>query len=256
VPAARTLCIVGLGLMGGSLALSLKQSAAEAGRPGALYTRIVAVNRSRGPLEAALALGAIDSGTTDLVEAVAGADAVVLATPVRTILNLLAPVGRAARAGTLILDLGSSKGEICRAMARLPDGLQPVGGHPLCGKETAGFGVAEPGLYREKAFVLCPLQRTDPSAVRMAEALVRAVGARPYIAAPEVHDRAVAAISHLPYVASVALTLAVEAEGDALAWDLAASGFRDTSRLSASDVDMMLDTLLTNRSAVLDWLDT
>ncbi len=244
-----TVCIIGLGLMGGSLALALR--AAE-GSTGPL--RIIGVSRNPATLDAARAAGALDVGTTDLAEGVGAADVVVLAAPVRAILRQIPEVGRHARPGALVLDLGSTKAAICAALADLPAGLQPIGGHPMCGKEAGGFAAAEAGLYRGKTFVLCPLPRTAAEAFDRAAALVRAIGARPVIADPAAHDRAAAAISHLPYAAAVALVNAVAAADDPLAWQLAASGFRDTSRLAASDVDMMLDILLTNRPAVLDWL--
>src|SRR5450759_547975 len=233
--------------MGGSLALAWR----AAGWPA----HIIAVNRSRPALTAALEAGAIDAGTTDLSEGVAAADVVVLATPVRTILRLLPEVGRQARPGAMIMDLGSSKQQICAALAALDEHLQVIGGHPLCGKETVGFGAADPGLYCDRPFVLCPLPRTSPASLRLAERLAVAAGARTLIADPLEHDRAVAAISHLPYALAAALTRSVARNGDSLAWSLAASGFRDTSRLAAADVDMMLDILLTNRAAVLDCSD-
>jgi prephenate dehydrogenase len=252
-----TLCIAGLGLMGGSLALALRQAAAgDDDAPSAFAPeRIVGVTRNPRTLAAALAAGAIDAGTTDLAEGVSAADVVVLATPVRAILRSLPEVGRAAKPGAVVLDMGSSKQEICAAMAALPAGVQPVGGHPMCGKEVAGFDAADAGLYRGRVFVLCPLERTAPEALAQAERLAAAVGARTLVMDPATHDRAVAAISHLPYAASVALVNAVDARGDAAAWRLAASGFRDTTRIAACDVEMMLDTLLTNRRAVLAWLD-
>jgi prephenate dehydrogenase len=236
--------IIGLGLMGGSLALALRSDA---------YW-VMGVSRNPATLKAARAAGAIDGGTTDLIEGIASADVIVLAAPVRTILRQLPEVGRHARSGALVLDLGSTKSAICAALADLPAGLQPVGGHPMCGKETAGFSAAEAALFRDKTFVLCPLPRTSEAALAQAQALVDAIGARVVVLDPAAHDRAVAAISHLPYAAAVALVNAVAAADDPLAWQLAASGFRDTSRLAVSDVDMMLDILLTNRPAVLEWL--
>jgi prephenate dehydrogenase len=252
---ALTVCIVGLGLMGGSLALALRSDASRSNVPAFRAKRILGVSRSAETLNAALAAGALDAGTTDLAAGVARADVIVLATPVRTILHLLPEVGRHARPGALVMDMGSSKAQICAAMADLPAGLEPVGSHPMCGKETAGFAAAEANLYRGRPFVLCPLQRTAPETLETARSLALAVGGRPMVVDPGMHDRAVAAISHLPYAAAATLVRAVDTSGDELAWALAASGFRDTTRVAASDVDMMLDTLLTNRVAVLDWLD-
>jgi prephenate dehydrogenase len=256
MPRRLTVCIIGLGLMGGSLALALRSRSTQ---DVALRNvqRVIGVSRNPDTLAAARRAGAIDAGTSDLAEGVREADLIVLATPARTILRQLPEVGRHARSGALVLDLGSTKSAICAAMAGLPEGLQPVGGHPMCGKEVAGFAAADADLFRGRTFVLCPLPRTAPDAVDLARALAKAIGARPTLLDPEVHDRAVAAISHLPYAAAVALVNAVEGV-DAIsetAWLLAASGFRDTSRLAASDVDMMLDVLLTNRGTVLDWLD-
>lgn len=245
-----TVCIVGLGLMGGSLALALRAAEEKFGP-----LRINGVSRNPATLDAARAAGAVDMATTDLAAGVAEADVIVLATPVRTILRLIPEVGRHARPGALVLDLGSTKAQICAALADLPAGLQPIGGHPMCGKEVGGFAAAEADLYRDKVFALCRLPRTAQEAFDRALALVTAVGARPVITDPVAHDRAAAAISHLPYAAAVALVNAEAAVGDPLARQLAASGFRDTTRLAASDVEMMLDILLTNRAAVLDWLD-
>jgi len=248
---AFTVCIIGLGLMGGSLSLALRSVESSTFN----VQRIIGVTRNRGTLEAAQLTGAIDAGTSDLAEGARDADVVVLATPARTILRQIPEIGRHARPGALILDLGSTKSAICAAMEVLPDGLQPVGGHPMCGKETAGFAAADAALFRGKIFVLCPLPRTAPQALNQAKALAEAIGACPVVLDPQAHDQAVAAISHLPYAAAVALVNAVAAGDNSLAWGLAASGFRDTSRVAASDVDMMLDVLLTNRTVVLDWLD-
>jgi prephenate dehydrogenase len=239
--------IAGLGLMGGSLALALKR----AGWP----REIMGVSRSADTLAAAQAMGAIDRACASLADGAREADIVVLATPVRALLGQLDEVGRHARPGTLVLDLGSAKNEVCAAMARLPDGLQPVGGHPMCGKETGGLASSDADLYTGKTFVLCPLPRTSSDALRTATALAEAAGSRVLVLDPAEHDRAVAAISHLPYLAAAALVNAVAAGNDPLAWSLAASGFRDTTRVASSDATMFLDILMTNRDAVLAWLE-
>jgi prephenate dehydrogenase len=196
--------------------------------------------------------GFIDVGTCDLAEGVEQADLIVLATPVRTILELIPQVGSLAPPGCLLMDLGSTKVRIVEAMEALPPHLQAVGGHPMCGKEASGLEAAEADLYQGATFVLTPLQRTSPEALTLAQELVETVGARSVLMDAERHDHLVAAVSHLPYLLSVGLVAAAEevAAEDELIWELAASGFRDTSRLAASDVTMMLDILLTNRQAV------
>ncbi len=245
--------IVGLGLMGGSLALALRD------RVGYLC----GVDRDEETLAQALRRGIVDWATADLAAGVRDAQVVILATPVRVILDLLPRLGGLLSPGCALLDLGSTKAAILQAMARLPSHLHPIGGHPMCGRERSGLAAAEATLYEGCTFVLIPLARTPPTALGLAQRLVQAVGARPLVmdgSAQEAglrHDRLVAAISHLPYALAVALAATAQEVGaaDPLLWALAASGFRDTSRLAGSDVTMMTDILLTNRGAVLEMLD-
>ena len=126
----------------------------------------------------------------------------------------------------------------------------------MCGEETSGLSMAEPTLYQDQVFVLSSLSRTAPEALELAKKLVTAIGARPLVLDAERHDRLVAAISHLPYMLAVSLVTAAEAlaNDDPLMWQLAASGFRDTSRVAAGNVRMMLDILVTNRGPILDAL--
>jgi prephenate dehydrogenase len=241
--------VLGLGLMGASLCMDLVQ--------GKLCREVRGVaRRTETVLEAFLA-GAVDLATNDPHTGVMGADIVILATPVRTIVDLLAEIGPYLWPGTVVIDMGSTKAEICAAMAQLPPGVQPVGGHPMCGKETAGFGAAESGLYYNAPWVLSPLERTSEEALCLATELAQAVGARPLVLAPARHDRLVATISHLPFLLASALVHAVAEVGaeDEMVWQLAAGGFRDTSRVAASDTRMFIDILLTNRQAVLAQVD-
>jgi prephenate dehydrogenase len=240
--------VVGLGLMGGSLAGALR---------GRCRT-VVGVARRTETIEAALTRGLVDQGTADLASGVGQADVVVLATPVRVILRLLDEIGPLLPDGCLLVDLGSTKAQIVARMAALPAHVQPLGGHPMCGREVSGIAAADPTLYRGHIFVLAPLPRTSQAALALGRALVEAVGARPLVLDPDRHDRLVATASHLPYLLACALVGAAEtaASTDPAVWEVAASGFRDTSRLAASDVTMMLDILLTNREAVVEALGT
>lgn len=244
--AQARVAVVGLGLMGGSLAAALATAGA--------CREVIGVARRWGTLELALDLRFIHRGTTQLEEGVRQADIVVLAVPVREILAQIPRIGPWLKPGCLLMDVGSTKRAICAAMAALPEGVQPVGGHPMCGKETSGLTVAEPTLYRDRVFVLSPLERTAPEAVDLAKELVVSVGAKPVLLDPERHDRLVAAISHLPYLLAVTLVRAAESLGqdDPLIWKLAAGGFRDTSRVAAGDLTMMLDILATNRGPILE----
>jgi prephenate dehydrogenase len=237
-------CIIGLGLMGGSLGMALRASRA--------CRRVTGVARQSSTCDLALAMGAVDEATMDALPAVRQADIVVLATPVRTIARQVATIGQHMAPGALLMDMGSTKSEIVREMEKLPAHVQVIGGHPMCGKERAGIAVAEATLYQGKVFCLAPLERTSPEALALAHELVRAVGARPLVIDSKRHDALVAVTSHLPYLMAAALTATASQSAaiDPLTWQLAASGFRDTSRLAGSDVEMMLDILLTNRGNV------
>lgn len=239
--------VVGLGLMGGSLAAALR------GRCGTL----TGVARRAVTVDAVLARGLVDRAATDLADGVRGADVVVLATPVRTIVRQIAEIGPLLPDGCLLMDLGSTKTQIVNAMARLPDHVQPLGGHPMCGKEGSGLDAADPTLYQNRTFILCPLPRTSEAALALADQLVGAIGARPLVIEAQRHDSLVATASHLPYLLACTLvaTAGTAASADPAVCQLLASGFRDTSRLASSDVTMMLDILLTNRHEVLNAVD-
>jgi prephenate dehydrogenase len=241
--------IVGLGLMGGSLALALR--AAKACR------EIIGVDVDEQTVAAALASGAIDRAepfSPDL-----DCDMIVLATPVRAILSLLEELSHSrlpSPPSTTVLDLGSTKAQIVQAMGELPPRFEPIGGHPMCGREVSGFSQADVNLYRDRTFVLTPPGYSSVQALALVYELVEAVGAVPLVMSADRHDTLVAVVSHLPYAVAVALMrVALDNPDDGL-WTLAASGFRDTSRLAASDVAMMTDILLTNRDAVLSALDS
>ncbi|MBN1978062.1 MAG: prephenate dehydrogenase/arogenate dehydrogenase family protein [Anaerolineae bacterium] len=240
--------IVGMGLMGASLAGGLRGKC----------RCVVGAARRAESIEIALARGFIDRGTTDLAEGVREADVVVLATPVRAILRQLPEIASLLPGGCLLMDLGSTKGRIAAEMAQLPGHIQPLGGHPMCGKEKSGIEVADPALYQGCTFILSPLERTSQEALALGRALAEGVGARPLILEPERQDFLVATVSHLPYLLACALVATADAttSQDPAAWEVVATGFRSTSRLAGSDVTMMIDILLTNREEVLRALDT
>jgi prephenate dehydrogenase len=242
-PHFHQLTIVGLGLMGGSIALALRSFA----------DTIVAVDPDPTAREYALQHRLVDQATDDLRSGVAEADAVVLCAPVRTIIQTVrGRIGAYLRSNTFLIDIGSTKEDICAAMGTLPVGIQAIGGHPMTGKEASGVQASDGELYRGRPFVLCPTRRTTPATRLRALSFVEALGAIPIEMDAHRHDRVVAAISHLPYLLSVSLvaTVAHEAEKDDSVWQLAAGGFRDMSRLAAQDLKMMNDILGTNRQAV------
>jgi prephenate dehydrogenase len=238
--AQARVAVVGLGLMGGSLALALRGHCQE----------LWGVDFDPAVMADACQRGIIDQPVD--FDGATSADVLVLAAPVRAILAQLAGLARrpAPARPPIVLDLGSTKTAIAAAMRQLPAGYAPLGGHPMCGKEVSGLGHAEADLFRDKVFILTPLERTPRWALSRVRELVHAIGARPIELMPERHDELAAAASHLPYLAATLLVRAAEGLGDDQVWEMAASGFRDTSRLAASDVTMMTDILLTNRRAI------
>jgi prephenate dehydrogenase len=238
------LAIVGVGLLGGSLA--------KAVRAHALAREIVGIGRNRDRVQAAVRDGALDRATTDVAAGVAGADRIVLAAPVLANEALLARVWQAAPSGALVTDVGSTKRGIVAAAERLAEGrpeVHFVGSHPMAGSERAGYAVARMDLFQGATVVLTPTEATDATAAKSIGELWSTLGARVVVLDPAVHDRAVAAISHLPHMAAWALVAAVVAfEPDAL--QIAARGFKDTTRIAASDPDVWRDILVDNREAV------
>jgi len=241
------LTVVGLGLMGGSFAGALR---------GQCKT-VVGVDRHPDVVQQALERGFIDEGTTDLAAGVRAADVVVLATPVRSIIKLVQSISPHLAEGCVLMDLGSTKADILQAMEALPAYIQPLGGHPMCGKEISGITAADAELYRDRTFILSPLSRTSADTLELGKALARAAGAVPLVVDGNRQDFLVGTLSHLPYLLACAMVSTADktTSADPLAWKIVAGGYRDTSRVAGSDVTMMVDILLTNRDEVLRVVD-
>jgi len=232
------LAIVGVGLLGGSVA--------KAARAHAVAREIVGVGRDLTRLRPALDDGTLDRAVTDVTDGVHGADRIVLAAPVLANETLLAQAWRAAAAGALLTDVGSTKRGIAAAAERLAAGradVQFVGSHPMAGSEQSGYAVARVDLFQGATVVVTPTEANEPSAVKSVGEFWAALGARVVTLDPDAHDRAVAAISHLPHMVAWA-----RFEPDALA--IAARGFKDTTRIAASDPAVWREILMANRPAV------
>jgi cyclohexadieny/prephenate dehydrogenase len=240
----RRLTVVGLGLLGGSLARGV--------RARGLAREIVAVGRPGGAGPAARAAGVVDHATTDLAAGVAGADLVVLATPVGTLAGLVRGAWPHLAPGSVLTDVGSVKRGIVEAADACPPrpGVAFVGGHPMAGSERSGFGAADADLFEGRLALLTPSERSTPEAVERLGALWAALGSEVRMLGVEAHDRGVAAISHLPHLAAYGLVRA--AEGEALA--LAGRGFTDTTRIAASAEGLWVDIFRENRAALLEAL--
>jgi prephenate dehydrogenase len=238
-----TVTVVGLGLMGGSLAGALRGKC----------QRVIGVDRDTPTSDRALELGFVDEVAQNLSAGLERADVVVLATPVRAIIDILGQIGPMLRPDTLVMDIGSTKTQVLAAMADLPANIQVLGGHPMCGKELSGIDAADPRLFEGRTFILSPLARTSDAALATGYALVRAVGAYPLEIEGDRQDYLVGTISHLPYLLACALVSTADAttSSDPLVWQILAGGYRDTSRVAGSDVTMMLDILMTNRDEVV-----
>ena len=232
--------ILGLGLMGGSLALALR----------GLCKALLAIDPDPVTRQFARQFRVVDYISANPAGIIPGADLIILAAPIRAILSTIEELPAYHAGNPVVLDVGSTKTGIMQALDALPSRFDPLGGHPMCGKETAGLGGADPVLYRGAAFAFTPLPRTSTRARSLAEQLARAVGARPLWLDPATHDGWVAATSHLPYLISTALSLATPDE----AAPLVGPGFRSATRLAASNPKMMLDILTTNRAAILQAL--
>jgi prephenate dehydrogenase len=239
----RRLAILGLGLLGGSVA--------KAARAEGLAREIVAVGRRRESLEPARQEGVVDRITADVAEGVAGCDFCVLATPVATLTSLLREVWRAVPDDAVVTDVGSTKGAIVRMAEALGRDrpLAFIGSHPMAGSEKSGYRVARPDLFKGALVILTPTDASVPSALARVRAFWEAVGARVTTFPPATHDRAVAAISHLPHLVADALVDAV-LRMDPRFLDVAAGGFRDTTRIAASSPSVWREIFQENRDAL------
>lgn len=241
---AERVCIVGLGLMGGSLAKALQ------GQVG----QLIGVDQHAATRQQVLAEGVVDRVTADFSAGVGAADLVILATPVLTILQQIEQLPEICPDGLMVIDLGSTKGAVGQKMAALPADFAAIGGHPMCGKEHAGYQAAEAGLFQGQTFVLARNDRTTAAVENLALQLVDCIGANPLFMDAETHDHIVAVTSHLPYLLSAELVSLAVDMADERVWPVSASGFRDSSRLAGSDPRMMRDILLTNKKAILEQL--
>ncbi|MBI5930308.1 MAG: prephenate dehydrogenase/arogenate dehydrogenase family protein [Chloroflexi bacterium] len=234
-----TLHIIGLGLMGGSLAMALRGH----------VNRITAQDANPANLEAALQSGVIDG-----VGGLEQADIVILAVPSDRIPLLIQQICTSGQLknGALVMDIGSTKGRICDTLDTLPKQVAAIGGHPMCGLAENGYRNAIPTLFKGARFVLCETVLTTPAAREVAEKLVTIIGARPLWMDRYRHDALTALTSHLPHVLSFALMrLAMEASAeDEALFQLAAGGFDGATRLARTEENMITGMFTTNAAQI------
>ncbi|HEC16370.1 MAG TPA: prephenate dehydrogenase/arogenate dehydrogenase family protein [Sedimenticola sp.] len=246
----RRLAVIGVGLIGGSLALALR----EAGAVG----EVVGCGRGRPNLDKAVELGVIDRYSHDVGEAVEGADMVFLAVPLGAMAQAFEAMRGHLAPDAVITDGGSTKGSVVedaiRAFGEAPPNLVP--GHPIAGTEHSGVEAAFPTLYRNRRVILTPLSKTDPGALARVDAMWRLCGAEVTHMEVEHHDEVLAATSHLPHMLAFSLVdaLAQMKENDEI-FRYAAGGFRDFTRIASSSPVMWRDICLANRKALGMMLD-
>ena len=244
-PPFRRVAIAGIGLIGGSIALAIRDRWPSA--------HIVGID-TPSVLTHARTSGAIDDGLPSMA-ALDAADLVVLAAPVRQNARLLTQLPERVAHEALLTDVGGTKRDIVGAARRLPPGARFIGGHPIGGAERGGFGFARRDLFENRPWILTPVPGTDAGALSALRSFVTALGARPVVMEPEEHDRVMAFVSHLPQLAASAL---MDTVGGAVARDglaVAGRGLADTTRLASSPADVWRDICATNADAISGALD-
>jgi prephenate dehydrogenase len=244
-PVFPRIAIVGLGLIGGSLAFAARRAWPS--------THVLGVDRET-VLREALALHAIDAAAHDLSQ-VGGADLVVLAAPVQQNIALLHDVAPHLSASTIVTDVGGTKRAIVDAAAALTRPFTFVGGHPLGGGARGGFAFATAGLFARRPWIFTPHASADPAAVERLRTFVTGLGATPTTMAAEEHDRVMAFLSHLPQLTATALMEVVGAAVEEGGLRLAGQGLVDTTRLASSPADVWRDVCATNADAIGSGLD-
>jgi prephenate dehydrogenase len=242
----QRLALIGCGLMGGSFALALRQAG--------LVQHITGFSASEKTRQRAVELGVIDQACNSVAEAVLGADLVLLAVPVGAMHSSFVALRDSLSPTALLMDVGSTKCDvIAAAKAALGERLNClVPAHPIAGKEVAGIDHAEGTLYQERRTILTPLPQNTIRQIQTASALWTAIGSHVSHMTPEAHDATFAAVSHLPHLLAFAAVNALTAQTQGAAFlEMAGPGFRDFSRIAASDASVWRDILSANKSEVL-----
>jgi prephenate dehydrogenase len=242
--------IIGVGLIGGSLGLALKEK-----KPN---FKIVGIDKQK-IIEKAIARGAIDEGTANLKEGIKEADIVIIATPVKTILNILTQINPFLKKGCLVTDTGSTKGQIVeRADKVLSKDIFFIGGHPMAGSEECGIESANPHLFQDKTYILTPTKKSNLIAIEKIFSLIKMIGANKLILNPLEHDRIVGAVSHLPQIMAVSLINMIgelaQRENNNNYFKALGEGFKDMTRIALSPRKIWEDICDTNKGSILEMI--
>lgn len=245
-PFFRRIAVVGVGLIGGSLAM--------AGREKGIVKEIIGFGRGAANLREAVRLKVIDNYTHDMSKAVKDADLIVIATPVGSFERCIRQMIPGIKQGAIVTDVGSVKGRlVSRIEGLLPKGVFFVGGHPIAGKERSGVKTATPRLFEGTRCILTPTSKTNPTALKKVSALWKAVGAEVVLMDPMLHDKALGAVSHLPHIAAYSLvnTVAEIKEKGNNFISFSGGGFKDFTRIAESSPEMWRDIFLNNRENII-----
>lgn len=240
--------IIGLGLIGGSLAKAIK-SRTEG------HT-IYAINRSQAGIETALAEGTIALGSDKFTSEMADSDIVFVCTPARASEKWISEIAPKVKKGCIITDACSTKTEICEFADSINGDFRFVGGHPMSGSEKSGYSAANESLFENTYYIFTKSAKSDDAAIETLKNLAQEIGAIPVAMTPQDHDRAVAAVSHLPHVLSaVLMNTAEELDDDGSVLKFAAGGFRDVTRIAASEPVMWRDITFSNKESIINMVD-
>ena len=242
--------ILGLGLIGGSLGLALRQVGSE-------QVEVTGFARRAITGELALQMGAVDKLADTPQAAVQDADFVFLCTPVLQMLPMAETVLPAMKPGAVLTDVGSTKGWFVKKIrSLLPPHIHYIGGHPMAGRERSGMEAAQADLFRDKWFIFTPLPDTPPDLMQRLRQLIQLTGAKTAELDEQTHDQVTAVISHVPHVVAAGLVQLLRKQSDpALTARFIGGGFRDTTRIASSDADMWADICMTNGENIAAELD-
>lgn len=253
----QRVAIVGLGLIGGSIGMGLRAWSAQQSKDGSSGLEIIGFDTDLEQQHYAKKINAVDKAEWELAKAIRDADIVVICTPVRAMKETFADIAPMLKSGAVVTDVGSTKAQVIEwANELLPRTVSFVGGHPMAGKSLSIEG-AEADLFKGATWCVTPSVNATDEAVRNVLGMITALGAESYFVDPNEHDAYVAGVSHLPFVISATLMNSLSSDSS---WrdmkTLTASGFRDMTRLSGGSPAMHRDILLTNRDAVVRWIDS
>jgi len=242
--------IIGLGLIGGSIGLALRQGKKS-------KWEIIGYSRRQETVANALSLGAIERGETRLEDAVKQAEFIIVATPVLTVKEIFSQIAPHLSSGCIVTDTASTKVQVMKwANDILPPIADFIGGHPMAGRETYGIKAAKADLFRGCTYCLTPSEKASPKSINKVVRMIEKLGATPFFIDAQEHDNLVAGISHLPMLLSAALvSLTTKNPSWPKMSKLAASGYHDLTRLASGNPEVNSHICLSNKEAIVNWID-